>query len=252
MSQIQDSSSADHDRWLSDFRAAAQRRADDGDPAWAAGARLHPAVVRSIQRFQVGEGSDGRVLIAKAAADGDDVYTATIRLFVAEEQNHARLLAHLLAAAGADTIPGHWSDAVFRRLRRSLGLRLELMVLMVAEVIALPYYRALHDGVGDPLAAEVAARILADEERHVPFHCDVLRTSLADLAPPTRAIAVAGWWMITAGATAVVVYDHGKALASLGTTRRRFTGHVARDFRAVTRRIHSRPHRNSAVAVGGS
>ncbi|MFI1380004.1 ferritin-like domain-containing protein [Embleya sp. NPDC020886] len=247
MSPIADPPSTDHSRWLRDFRAAARARAAAGDPRWTNGARLHPALVRSIQRFQVGEGSDGRVLIAKAAADGDDVYTATIRLFVAEEQNHARLLAHLLAAAGEDTIPGHWSDAVFRRLRRSLGLRLELMVLMVAEVIALPYYGALRDGVDDPLAAEVAARILADEERHVPFHCDFLRASLADLARPTRAVAVAGWWVIAAGATAVVVHDHGPALTVLGTTRRRFAGQVAGHFRAVVRetrvdaRIRPRP-----------
>ncbi|WP_250906170.1 hypothetical protein [Nonomuraea sp. NEAU-A123] len=33
------------------------------------------------------------------------------------------------------------------------------------KVIALRYYRALRDGAGDPLAADVAARILADEER---------------------------------------------------------------------------------------
>ncbi|WP_309113633.1 hypothetical protein [Saccharothrix sp.] len=35
-----------------------------------------------------------------------------------------------------------WSDAVFVRLRRALGPRLELMVLLIAEVVALGYYRA--------------------------------------------------------------------------------------------------------------
>lgn len=36
----------------------------------------------------------------------------------------------------------HWSDAIFVRLRRLLGLRTELMVLTVAEVVALSYYGA--------------------------------------------------------------------------------------------------------------
>jgi hypothetical protein len=37
----------------------------------------------------------------------------------------------------------HWSDVVFVRLRRLMGLRTELMVLTVAEVVALSYYGGL-------------------------------------------------------------------------------------------------------------
>jgi hypothetical protein len=229
------------DTWLRHFEAEAIRRADRGDPDWTVPARLDPAVVRSLQRFQVGEGSDGAILIAKADDAGDADYAAAVRLFVAEEQNHARLLERLLAAAGESTIPGHWTDAVFRRLRRSLGLRLELMVLMVAEVIALPYYGAIRDGIEDPLAAEVAGVILADEEHHVPFHCDRLRDSFAELTPATRGVAVAGWWTVLAGATAVVVYDHGRALRRLGTTRRLFTGRVAGHFHTVVTEVRRRP-----------
>ena len=68
------------------------------------------------------------------------------------------------------TPTGHWSDAVFARLRRLMGLRMELLVLLVAEVVALRYYRALRDGADDSLTVDVAGRILSDEERHVPFH----------------------------------------------------------------------------------
>lgn len=109
-----------------------------------------------------------------------------MRLFVAEEQNHARLLARLLAAGGVPTLTSHWSDTVFVRLRRLLGLRLELLVLMIAEVVALRYYRALRDGTDDALTSEVAGRILSDERRHVPFHCERLHASLAELPRPAR------------------------------------------------------------------
>ena len=80
----------------------------------------------------------------------------------------------------------HWSDAVFVWLRRALGLRLELMVLFVAEFIAPSYYRACRDGAGDPLTAMVADRILADEERRVRFHSQRLRPVFADLPPVAR------------------------------------------------------------------
>jgi hypothetical protein len=211
-----------------EFRAEAQRRAEIGDPEWTVGARVHPAVVKSVQRFQVGEAGDGANLIAKAAGEGD--YSAAVRLFVAEEQNHARMLALLLEAANAPTIARHWSDVVFVRLRRALGLRLELLVLMVAEVIALGYYRLLRDGTDDPLVTEVAGRILADEERHVPFHCRRLRKAFP---ARTRPVVFAVWRILLFGASVVVAFDHGPALRVFGTTRRGFVVEVNRLFDGI-------------------
>ncbi|MEV6154603.1 ferritin-like domain-containing protein [Nonomuraea sp. NPDC052129] len=226
---------ADFSAWVAEFEAEAERRHADGDPDWARGACLHRAVAASIQRFQVGESGDGAALIGKAGKAEDDAYGAAVRLFVAEEQNHARLLAHLLAAAGAPTLAGHWSDTAFVRLRRMLGLRLELMVLMIAEVIALRYYRALRDGAGDPLAADVAARILADEERHVPFHCGRLSRSFRHLPAAGRAVLAGGWWCLMLGAVTVVAVDHGLALRCLGLSRTRFVRDVLTLFgRAVS------------------
>ncbi|MEU6039082.1 ferritin-like domain-containing protein [Actinomadura sp. NPDC047616] len=220
-------------RWREGFEQEAHRRRRRPDPPWERGARLHPAVVRSVQRFQVGEDGDGANLIAKAGG-GD--YGAAVRLFVAEEREHARLLAALLRAAGATTISGHWSDTVFVRVRRAFGLRLELLVLMVAEVVALGYYRALRDGTTDPLTTEVAGRLLDDERRHVPFHCDRLRSALPVTGRPAL---ILGWQAVTAVTAAVVAADHGRALRVLGLTRRRFVGDVlaeAREAAATLRR----------------
>lgn len=226
--------------WVREFEEEARKREARGDPDWMRRARLHRAVLRSVQRFQVGEDGDGANLIAKADWAGDAAYARAVRLFVAEEQDHARLLRLLLAAAESGTIDRHWSDVVFVRLRRLLGLRLELMVLMLAEVVALRYYRALRDGSGDPLTGEVAARILADEERHVPFHCDRLREAFRDRPAGVRSAVRAAWWLLLAGTLAVVVWDHGAALRRLGVRRAAFAADVVRSFAEVTATVFDR------------
>jgi hypothetical protein len=219
--------------WVTSFEAAAEQRRADGDPDWARGAELDAAIVRSLQRFQLGESGDGANLAAKASLGEDESYARAVRLFIAEEQNHARLLAALLTAVNAPLISSHWSDAVFTRLRRALGLRLELMVLFVAEFIALSYYRALRDGAGDPLTAEVAARILADEERHVLFHSQQLRLEFAALPPWARVPVSWAWVLLMIGTACVVLFDHGAALRRLRMPRRQFTAHVLSGFRST-------------------
>jgi hypothetical protein len=219
--------------WVTDFEAAAEQRLADGDPDWARGAELEAVIVRSLQRFQLGESGDGANLAAKASLGGDESYAKAVGLFIAEEQQHARLLAALLTAANAQLISSHWSDAVFTRLRRALGLHLELMVLFVAEFVALSYYRACRDGAGDPLAAEVARRILADEERHVRFHSQRLGLALARL-PTVAWLAVSwAWQLLMIGTACAVVVDHGAALRRLGMPRRQFAAHVLGGFRST-------------------
>ncbi|MFD8913670.1 ferritin-like domain-containing protein [Streptomyces sp. NPDC059575] len=217
---------SDFAEWTRRFEEERERRAALGDPDWRRNATEHPAVWASVQRFQVGEDGDGTSLLAKADRAGDPDYARAARLFVAEEQNHARLLARLLASAGLPTLSGHWSDTVFVRVRRLLGLRLELLVLMVAELVALRYYRALRDGTTDPLTTEVAARILADEERHIPFHCARLHTSFARLPRPLRHPLLLLWRLPLLGASLLVATDHGRALGTLGVGRARFVADV--------------------------
>lgn len=232
-----------YEAWVGAFEAERERRAALGDPDWGRGAQLPPEIVRSIQKFQVGEDGDGSALFGKADRAGDPHYREAVRLFIAEEQNHARMLKLLLAAGGAGTLDGHWSDAAFVRVRRLLGLRVELLVLMVAEAVALGYYRALRDGAGDPLTAEVAGRILADEERHVPFHCLRLREGLAGLPRPVRRAVTTGWRGLLGCAAVLVAVDHGRALRTLGTGRRSFVAQALRASAGMARAMCDGPVR---------
>ncbi|MFJ4691050.1 ferritin-like domain-containing protein [Streptomyces sp. NPDC088766] len=230
--------------WTRHFEDERERRDARGDPDWARGAALHPAVWSGIQRFQVGEDGDGANLVAKADRAGDPDYARAVRLFVAEERDHARLLARLLAAGGRPTLAGHWTDTVFVRLRRLMGLRLELLVLMIAEVVALRYYRALRDGTDDPLTADVAGRILADEQRHVPFHCERLHACLAELPRPVRHPVLTSWRVLLLAASLVVAVDHGPGLRRLGLGRRRFVADVMASSGAVVSAVLAPVSRN--------
>jgi hypothetical protein len=231
----------DFEHWVRRFHDAAEARRREPKLPWGTGGSLPPALVASLQRFQTGEDGDGASLIGKSARAGDAGYLAAVRMFVAEEQRHARLLERVLAEAGAPPIAGHWSDTVFVAVRRALGLRLELMTLMVAEVVALRYYRALRDGAPDQLLRQVAGRILADEQRHVPFHVARLRRGLGHLPWPARAVAAVGWWGLFLGAALVVAVGHAPALRELGISPVRFTVDVTALFRPVAAAVLGAP-----------
>lgn len=199
--------------------------------------RLSDAVNRpliaSVRRFQLGESGDGAQLLRKAAEAGDLEYLSAARLFIAEEQQHAALLLRLLGYLGGEPMSRHWSDAVFVRLRRLMGLRTELMVLTVAEVVALSYYGGLAAAGPDSVVRAVAARIVDDEHAHVRFQQQRLRAGFADSRVPVRLLAFGLWWLTAVGATVVVAVDHGRLLDAIGCRRTRFIRDVLADFSKV-------------------
>src|SRR4051794_162779 len=83
------------------------------------------AIARSVQEFQLGESSEGRHLISAAnryaAESGDFDYVTALRLFIAEENRHARELGRFLDLAGIPRVGTSMTDSVFRFLRRRAG-----------------------------------------------------------------------------------------------------------------------------------
>ncbi|MGE2719939.1 ferritin-like domain-containing protein [Mycolicibacterium celeriflavum] len=197
--------------------------------------------IESVRRFQLGESGDGAQLLRKADAAVDPDYTCAARLFVAEEQQHAALLLRLLGYLGGEPMRRHWSDAVFVRLRRLMGLRTELMMLTVPEVVALSYYGALARACPDPVTRAVAARIVADEHDHVRFQEHRLRAGFAGTGVVLRLVARGLWWVTAIGATLVIASDHGPLLDAIGYRRRRFVTDVLADFAQTVRAVFVRP-----------
>lgn len=181
------------------------------------------ALIRSLQRFQVGESGEGNNLKKCAASLHDEDYRAAIALFIAEEGEHARLLSRALQLLDAPLLQGHWSDALFILIRRlggsgRRGLRLELMILLVAEMIAKRYYRALYEGVRDENLRRMCAQILRDEVGHVAFHCDYLRGDFAGLPADSRVLARGVWRAFFRVVCLIVALDHRDALRDCGVS----------------------------------
>ena len=190
---------------------------------WSGGvhleARSRAAIVASLQRFQVGESGEGRHIKKCAAQTGDREYSCATELFIAEENYHAQMLARVLESVGAPLLRGHWSDAAFIVIRRFSGLEMELMILLVAELIAKRYYRVLRDASTDANLRAMCLQILRDENAHVAFHCDTLSRAFARYSPMKRAWIRCWWKKFYRLACALVAWDHRGVLRAAFVSR---------------------------------
>ncbi len=198
---------------------------------------LRTPLIRSLQRFQMGERGDRAHLKRVAARIGQPAYATTINLFVEEEQEHAALMAQVLQRLNAPLLEQHWSDEGFRVLCRVANLHQELLVLLVAEIIAKRYFRVLRDATDNPVLRTVATQILQDEEGHVAFHCDTLRPVLAALPLPLRVSLRVGWRLLFHGVCLLVLYDHRTLLRAAGVSSYVFWRDCAVLFEAALLRI---------------
>jgi hypothetical protein len=179
--------------------------------------RLTPAeretVSASVQQFQLGEGSDGSSFFsrgAELAADPD--FLPSLRLFVAEEQRHSAELGRFLDREGIPRLARHWVDQVFRRLRKLAGLEVMVRVLVTAEIIALPYYRALREATRSPLLRSICSRILSDEDAHLRYQAATLLR-----LGRRRWVDVAHRWLLYA--TLLVVWKEHRRVFRAGKYR---------------------------------
>jgi len=210
-------------RWLDYFQHNRDHRFDI---PWERG--VHPdlclrgPLIASLQRFQVGENGTGSHLRVKAAATNDPDYQAALDLFIKEEQEHARLMAEVLQRLGAPLLENHWSDRIFVLLRRLFGLNLELLLLLMPEMIAKRFFRALHDGTRDLVLCAVFAQIGHDEEGHLAFHTDYLQHAFATLPLWKRGVLRAVWRVAFRAACLLVMFDHRSALRAVGVSWAKF------------------------------
>jgi hypothetical protein len=165
--------------WLNHFEYHAEQ------PRGAHGGWLHALppeerrlIARSIATFQLGEQSDGTGLLRAAyrfaRAHGDELLPRITELFIREEQRHARLLREFMDAHGIRSKCRHWTDAIFRRVRRLAGFELYLHVLIAAELIGNVYYRALETATGCQSLKVLCRTLIADELAHIGYESELI------------------------------------------------------------------------------
>ncbi len=214
---------------------------------WEKGIHLPPslreALIPSLQRFQVGESGDGHYLKRNAATTGDASYFMAVDLFIKEEQEHSRMLGRVLSALHAPLMKQHWSATVFRWMRRAMGLKQELLMLLVAEMIAKKYYAALRDGVDDPVLKAACAQILDDELGHLRFHIEHLNRFFETWPFAAKMLVCEAWRVCYRIVCLVVWLDHRQALRAVNVSMEEFWWDCGMIFEEVSGGIFNRSAR---------
>ncbi len=130
-------------------------------------------ITPSIQSFQLGESSEGTVLIAQAKAfveqNGHPEYLECIRHLIREENRHSAYLGEFMRQHSIPKIRKGFNDRCFRFLRRLAGVEWSVRTLVIAEIIALTYYRALGQATKSTVLEKICARMCEEEKDHVRF-----------------------------------------------------------------------------------
>ena len=231
-------------KWIEHFK---RNKLNRPEPDWAAPVgvptlMLAP-VLRSVEQFRLGDGGGPASLIA---FDRENFRSRTeeireiVDLWFAEEAEHARLLGCAVRRFNGRIITSHWSFTAFCWCRRWLGVRFELQVLTLTELVSTAYYRMLHRYSPDGPLAAMCELILRDEGGHVAFQCD----RIAEGGAPKR-----GWrgWFWCAqfllcgyGAGTVLWLSHAPCLKAIGGTRGEYYAEITRQMMRFIRALRQK------------
>ena len=249
-----------HTKWIAHFQRNREQRVE---PDWSAPFPLPEAVLKhlrpSLAEYQLGDGGGPACLIAGDAEQfrgSSDAMRKIVDLWFAEEREHSRLLGRALDRIGARRVHGHWSFSAFLACRRVMGVRAELQVLLLVEIVSTVYYRLIRRHCADEPLRAMCSLILRDEAGHVAFHRDRL-----------AAAGVSGWGvggMLWAAqfrlfglAAAVMLWlNHGRCLQALGARPTEFAREIHRELSRFLWRLGRTVHRTarsqeSAAALVG-
>jgi hypothetical protein len=166
----------------------------------------------SVQQFQRGESSEGKHLFAFAKTFPDPLYLDCIRLFICEEQMHARVLANFMSRYSIPCVKGHWVDTVFRKLRKLAGIENTIWILLVAEIISKVYYAALKKATGSEWLQKICTQVLKDEDQHISFQCYTLHLLIRERSSFDRTLIRTLYLLLMTGTITIVWLYHRPVL----------------------------------------
>ena len=165
----------------------------------------------------------------------DRWFLRTLQLFIAEEQGHSAMLGRFLDREGIPRLTAHWIDGVFRRLRKLAGLEICVMTLVTAEVLAIPFYRALRDATCSPLLRAICVRILCDEAAHLNYQALTVGLIRRPLSERARAIRSFFHRTLFRGTALLLWQQHRAVFRAAGWNFRRFWDDSRRGFAHLER-----------------
>jgi hypothetical protein len=224
-------------KWIRHFMANRENRPE---PEWDLPIRLQPEIVKkllpSIEQFQLGDGGGPASLIARDAAryrDSSKETRTLVDLWFEEEREHSRLLGEAVRRFGGTEIKSHWSFTAFCACRRIIGVRAELQILLLTELVSTAYYRVLQRHVDDQPLKAMCSLILRDEAGHVAFH----RDRLAGEARERGLLWVLQFWVFGYAAATMLWINHGPCLYPLGARQSEYFHEVRFQISRFVRRL---------------
>jgi hypothetical protein len=228
-------------RWIQHFRRNKLNRVE---PAWTAPITLAPDIVRplvrSLEQFQLGDGGGPAYLIARnrerflAQCPGA---RTLVDLWFAEEREHSRLLSRAVARFGGRCIEGHWSFSVFCFTRTWFGVRFELTVLLLTEIVSTVYYRLLRRHCNDEAVRGMCRLILRDEAGHVAFHRDRLARAAVRLSVYRGSLWQFTFRLLGLAAGTMLFLNHAPCLRAVGATTAEFYREIWQEESRFLRRL---------------
>lgn len=200
-------------------------------------------IARSIQNFQLGESSEGAHLMKVsrlyAQQTGDRHWVDLIKLFIGEEQRHAKDLSRFMAQNQIPAAKRHWSDTLFRKFRQLADLEVALMVLFTAELVATLYYRSLGNATQSPLLQALCRQIVHDETYHVQFQAESIARLRQQQLHFRRSLTEALHALFFRATLVVVWLDHAPIFKADGYRFWQFFHAACREFDLAQSHIHN-------------
>lgn len=230
-----------YSHWIEHF---IKNRENRREPEWQAPVKMTPwqiaKLIPSLEQFELGDGGGPASLIAydaeKFRGSTEEMRTI-VDLWFAEEREHSRLLSGAVKRFGGRKIKGHWSFSAFCFCRRVLGVRFELQVLLLTEIVSTAYYRLLRRHADDVAVKQMCSLVLRDESGHVSFHRDRLHSEGRTTAGLGGLLWELQFWLCGHGAATMLWINHGPCLAPLGATTAEFYREVRLEIGRFVRRL---------------
>ncbi len=228
-------------RWRAHFHENKLNRAE---PKWEAPITLSNDTVapllRSLEQFQLGDGGGPASLIAwnvDTFSGNCDATRELVDCWFAEEQEHARLLKRVVDRFGGTCIDGHWSFSAFCTLRKWLGVRFELTILLLTEIVSTVYYRLIRRRACDEALRGVCGLILRDEAGHVAFHRERLAQASRSNGAHYGRVWECAFRMLGLAAATMLWANHAPGLKAIGVTRSEFYGNAWAELSRFIKRL---------------